>query len=202
MEEAIRRSRFITTVGRASTEEEVRTFVEAVRREFPDATHHAWACVTGPPGSTRQVGMSDDGEPHGTAGRPMLQVLLHAGVGEVVAVGTRFYGGTKLGRGGLGRAYAGGVQEALRTLALEERVNRVRLRIRLGYAHVDPVWRALGEAGGERLDERFLGRVELHIGLPAPAVEAFQARVADLTAGEAEVTILPLPEAADSDRSA
>src|SRR5512146_1043212 len=121
-QEEIKRSRFITTLGAAATAEAASEFVALVTAEFPDATHNCWAFVAGPPGSTDRIGMSDAGEPHGTAGRPMLNALLHGRVGDIVAVVTRYYGGTKLGTGGLVRAYAGCVQHALETLPTTERV--------------------------------------------------------------------------------
>jgi hypothetical protein len=98
----ISRSRFVTTLAPAPSLAEAHAFVARVRAEFPDATHNCWAFVVGPPGSTGRVGLSDAGEPHGTAGRPMLTALLHSGVGDVAAVVTRYYGGTKLGTGGPG----------------------------------------------------------------------------------------------------
>ena len=79
VEELIQRSRFITTAAHAPDANAANAFVDSVRESFPDATHHCWAFVAGPPGSTAHIGMSDDGEPHGTAGRPMLTVLLHSG---------------------------------------------------------------------------------------------------------------------------
>jgi putative IMPACT (imprinted ancient) family translation regulator len=87
-EDLIDRSRFICSVARAETAADAQAFIREISAEFPDATHHCWAYVAGPPGSTTHIGMSDDGEPHGTAGRPMLTVLLHANLGEVVAVVT------------------------------------------------------------------------------------------------------------------
>src|SRR5690349_3350547 len=122
VEQEVQKSRFVTTAAPAPTVEEARAFIARVREEFPDATHNCWAYVAGPPGSTAQVGMSDDGEPHGTAGRPMLTVLLHSGVGDICAVVTRYFGGTLLGTGGLVKAYSGGVQLALVDLPTIERV--------------------------------------------------------------------------------
>src|SRR5512136_3037013 len=129
VEETILRSRFIASAAPAATVEEARAFVAALRAEFSDATHNCYAYVAGPPGSTAQVGMSDDGEPGGTAGRPMLAVLLGSGVGDLVAVVTRFFGGTKLGTGGLVRAYSGGVKAALAQLPLQEKVSRRHLQL-------------------------------------------------------------------------
>ena len=97
VEQEIERSRFITTVAPAPTVEEAKAFIARIREEFPDANHNCWAYVVGPPGSTGMAGMSDDGEPHGTAGRPMLTALLHGNVGDVAVVVTRYFGGTLLG---------------------------------------------------------------------------------------------------------
>lgn len=146
VEEVISRSRFLTTLAPAPSAEAAHEFIETVRAEFPDATHHCWAFVAGPPGTSASVGMSDDGEPHGTAGRPMLHALSHSEVGEVVAVCTRWYGGTKLGTGGLARAYRGGVMLALESLPTRRKVERVRLEVTVPYAFVD---------GLERMTERY-----------------------------------------------
>lgn len=107
----VKRSRFIATIARSSNPRATKAFVQEIRDEFHDATHNCWAFATGPPGDTAAVGASDDGEPHGTAGRPMLNVLLHSEAGEIAAVVTRYYGGIKLGTGGLVRASADGARE-------------------------------------------------------------------------------------------
>lgn len=198
VEEEIRRSRFITTVRRAPDPEAARRFVAEISAEFADATHHCWAYVAGPPGDTARIGMSDDGEPRGTAGRPMLAQLLHGGVGEIVAVVTRYYGGVKLGRGGLGRAYSSGVQRALETLPLASRIHvRTRL-LRLEYADVDPVFRLLDELGVRRLEEDFSGEVRLRLGIPDDRLETLDRRLAELTGGRAELTD-PADDAASPD---
>src|SRR5829696_5035390 len=116
VEQSIDRSRFICTIAPADAVDAAQEFVRAMNAEFADATHNCWAYVIGAPGSTDRIGMSDDGEPHGTAGRPMLTVLLHSGVGDVAAVVTRWFGGVKLGTGGLVRAYGGALQQALEML--------------------------------------------------------------------------------------
>ncbi len=188
VEETIRRSRFITTVERAGSADAARAVVEAVRAEFPDATHNCWAFVAGPPGSTGAVGMSDDGEPHGTAGRPMLNALLHGEVGEIVAVVTRYYGGVKLGRGGLGRAYSGGVQRALETLPRAERIERVALDVSAPYAAVDPLRRLLDDLDAVILDEEYGATVHYRVAVPVTSRERLVSALAELTAGEARVT--------------
>jgi len=184
VEDVIQRSRFITTVARAPSGEAAHAFVQRMRDEFPDATHHCWAFVAGPPGSTRAVGMSDDGEPHGTAGRPMLTTLLHSGVGEVVAVCTRYYGGTKLGTGGLSRAYSGGVKLALESLPVEELLARATLQVEVSYPHLDGLQRLLDELGAEVDHESYGARVRYVARVPEMRLATFQRRLADLTGGE------------------
>ena len=186
-ESVISRSRFIATLAPAPDEARVVAFLAAVRGEFPDATHNCFAYVVGPPGSTRQVGMSDDGEPHGTAGRPMLHTLLHSGIGDVAAVVTRYYGGTKLGKGGLGRAYSGGVQEALASLPTVVRVFRIGVVIEVAYAHLDPLKRLLEQLEAEVEKEGYGETVILEIQLPEAHLDALAQQVADLSAGRARL---------------
>ena len=186
-EEVISRSRFLTTLAEVQDEDAARVFIDEVRAEHPDATHHCWAYVVGPPGSTARVGMSDAGEPHGTAGRPMLDVLLHGGVGDVAAVVTRWYGGVKLGKGGLVRAYGGAVQRALETLPLAERVAWREAELGLEYGDVDATRRLLETVGGELRQERYDARVAYVVALPEASADTFAARLADATAGRARI---------------
>jgi uncharacterized YigZ family protein len=182
-----RRSRFVTALAHAPDARAAHAFIESVRQEHPDATHHCWAFVAGRPGSTRSVGMSDAGEPPGTAGRPMLTVLLHSGVGEVVAVCSRWFGGTKLGTGGLARAYAESVKLALATLPTEEKVRRVSVQVVVGYAAVDALQRALGELDGVTEEESYGAEVRYRVALPESRVEELVRVVARITAGEGQV---------------
>ena len=187
VEERIRQSRFITTVGRAETSEAAHAFVGRIRAEFDDATHNCWAFVAGSPGSTADVGMSDDGEPHGTAGRPMLEALLHAEVGEVVAVVTRYYGGVKLGKGGLQRAYSGGVQKALASLPIAERVHRAMVWVAVEYAERDPMVRVAEEMGAVLMDEEYGADVRLKLGVPSQQLGEFRHAVAEVTGGKGRI---------------
>lgn len=183
----IERSRFICTVVRAASTEEAQAFVREMNAEFPDATHNCWAYVVGPPGSTGRVGMSDDGEPHGTAGRPMLTVLLHSGLGDVAAVVTRYYGGVKLGTGGLVKAYGGAVQQALETLSRTERVELVELVVTIGYAAIDTVRQLLPAHEAELVGEAYGEEVTYRLRLPDANADALRAAVLDATRGQARV---------------
>jgi uncharacterized YigZ family protein len=187
VQEEIGRSRFITTVGRAASVEEAAEFIRRVSQEYPDATHHCWAYVVGAPGTTSHIGMSDAGEPHGTAGRPMLTALVHGGVGDVVAVVTRYYGGTKLGTGGLVRAYGGGVQQALLSLPRTEHVERVALVLTIAYSRYSAVQQLFEAYEVEVVSEDYLADVSYRVRLPRDGLDRFRAAVMDATRGEARV---------------
>ncbi len=183
VEELIQRSRFITTAAHAPDANAANAFVDSVRELFPDATHHCWAFVAGPPGSTAHIGMSDDGEPHGTAGRPMLTVLLHSGVGEVVTVCTRYFGGVKLGTGGLSRAYAGGVKLLLQTLPTELKIKRVHVSVRVAYPHVESLQRLLDDLEVIVEHEDYGEEVRYQIAVPSMTLETLREQLAQLTSG-------------------
>jgi uncharacterized YigZ family protein len=191
VEEEIKRSRFITTLAHAPTLDAARTLIADVRAEFPDATHHCWAYVVGPPGSTSQIGLSDDGEPHGSAGRPMLTVLLHAGVGDIVAVVTRYFGGTLLGVGGLVRAYSGGVQSALATLPTVERVPTALLDVVIDYTAITPFQRLAPTFEAVIVAQEFGLDATYRVRLPRNQIVTFSAAVAELTNGQALVEMAP-----------
>ena len=120
----IKRSRFITWIGRADDGDEARDLIALARAEDPDARHHCSAYIHEVPGANRVERSSDDGEPSGTAGRPMLDVLVGSGLTDVVAVVIRYFGGVKLGTGGLVRAYSDAVSECLADVPRARRVRR------------------------------------------------------------------------------
>lgn len=190
VEEEIDRSRFITTVAYTPTVEAARAFIEQVRAEFADATHNCWAYLVGPPGSTGQVGYSDDGEPHGTAGKPMFTVLQHSGVGDISAVVTRYFGGILLGKGGLVRAYSGGAKLALETLPLAQHTPTVDLLVVIDYASVTPVQRLLPEFEVEVQGEEYGVDVTYHLRLPEEHALALQQRLVELTNGQVLIEAL------------
>ncbi len=130
----VERSRFLTWVCHAPDVAAFEALLAEARRRHPDASHHCSAFIAGPPGEQAAIGFSDDGEPGGTAGRPMFQVLEGSGLGQVGCVVTRYFGGTKLGTGGLARAYTQAVAQALEVLPRRAVVERDPLRLRLDFA--------------------------------------------------------------------
>ena len=186
----VRRSRFLASCARTPDAASARDFVENVRRRCSDATHNCWAYTAGPPGDTARIGASDDGEPRGTAGRPMLNVLLHSGTGEICVVVSRWFGGIKLGTGGLVRAYQDAVRENLVTLALAERVPSVRYAVTLSYAHLDGLLRLLPRFGANIIAREYMAEAALHLELPEAQRAAFGKALAELTNGAAVLRIL------------
>ncbi|MEU5284499.1 YigZ family protein [Streptomyces sp. NPDC020755] len=179
----INRSRFLCSLAPAATEQEAQDFVARVRKEHPTASHNCFAYVIGADASVQKA--SDDGEPGGTAGTPMLQMLMRREVRYAVAVVTRYYGGVKLGAGGLIRAYGGVVGEALDALGTITR-QRFRLAtIEVDHQRAGKLENDLRATGRDVREVRYAEAVTIDIGLPDGDVEAFTAWLADATAGTA-----------------
>ena len=184
-EDVVRRSRFIVSIARVSSTEEAKAFIERIRAEHPTATHNCWAFNAGAPEDTAQVGASDDGEPQGTAGRPMLTVLLHSGVGEIAAVVTRYFGGTLLGTGGLVRAYQGSVKQGLDSLPVVLREDMQRFVVSIEPHQVSDFQHFLAEAKGRVLTSDFRFDATFEVEVPKPHAQTFADRMMEVTAGEA-----------------
>lgn len=129
----VKKSRFIATAMPVASESEMRRFIESQRLRFPGANHHCSAYIIGSPFHPRAAGSDDDGEPSGTAGKPMLNVLMGQQIGDVCVVVTRFFGGIKLGAGGLVRAYGAAVKELVPEWPLAEREPMASLTLRYPY---------------------------------------------------------------------
>ena len=184
-EDVVRRSRFIVSMARVSSTEEAKAFIERIRAEHPTATHNCWAFNAGAPEDTAQVGASDDGEPQGTAGRPMLTVLLHSGVGEIATVVTRYFGGTLLGTGGLVRAYQGSVKQGLDSLPVVLREDMQRFVVSIEPHQVSDFQHFLAEAKGRVVTSDFRFDATYEVEIPKPHAQSFADRMMEVTAGEA-----------------
>lgn len=183
----VKRSRFLCTVERVADEDAARALVDRLRREHRDARHHCSAFVIGPPPLPVERA-SDDGEPAGTAGAPMLEVLRGRGLSDVAAVVTRWFGGTLLGTGGLARAYADAVRLGLDAAGVVHRTLVVEHQVVLDHAQAAAVESALRSRGITVLDAAYAERVTLRLGA-APDV-ALDALVAELTAGASATQVL------------
>jgi uncharacterized YigZ family protein len=186
VEEEVKKSRFVTSLCPADSVDEANAFVKEIRGTFPDASHHCYAFLIGTPGSTTTVGMSDDGEPHNSAGRPMLNVLVHCGLGDVAVVVTRYWGGTKLGKGGLVRAYSGGVQLALQSCGTTEKIDWARLDVSFDYSAVTAIKRLLPEYEARLVSEDYGEKALFNLELPDEKIDAFKETLTELTNGNVE----------------
>ncbi len=175
----VRRSRFLCRVRRVESEEAARAVVGEARHEHRDARHHCSAFVLGPDGALQRS--SDDGEPSGTAGAPMLEVLHGRELRDVVAVVTRWFGGTLLGAGGLVRAYGDAVRAALDEAGVGERALCTRYDVPVGHGEAGRLESELRAHGVRVLGADYAHRVVLHVAVPAGADLA--SLLAGLTSG-------------------
>jgi len=193
-------SRFIATAAPVFSVDEAKAFVARIREEFADASHNVPVYLVGY-GASVVAHSSDDGEPSGTAGRPALAVLRGSGLGDVAVVVTRYFGGTKLGTGGLVRAYSDSVREVLDALPRAEKVPTHTVLVVTEYSFFERVRLAVEAHRGEILDEKFAADVTVTARFPVERVPAFQEALQELSNGTIEAvivatdpaTIMPLP---------
>jgi uncharacterized YigZ family protein len=175
-------SRFIASLDCVESMDEARAFLARIRAEFPDATHNVPAFVVGGARSRTEF-CSDDGEPGGTAGRPLLAVLKGSGLGNVAVVVTRYFGGTLLGTGGLVKAYSEAGREVIARAGRARLETLELIEIVLPYRVFEPFKRMADEAGAELLFTDFAESVRARLELPAEMLDAFLSKLADLTGG-------------------
>ena len=170
-------SRFLAIVAPTVDMESARGKVEAVRTQYSDASHVCWACRVGHPAEERA---SDAGEPAGTAGRPILNVMKGRQISDVVGVVVRWFGGVKLGKGGLARAYAGAVKLALEDLALERRSPSLRIRLTLPYDRISGVKRLVCPPEIEIVEQDYGDQVRIELQVVTWRLPEIEAKLADL----------------------
>lgn len=182
-------SRFIATLAPAFTVEEARKFIQQIRAEFNDASHNVPAFVIGH-GESVTTHCSDAGEPSGTAGRPMLAVLQGSGLGDAVVVVTRYFGGTKLGTGGLVRAYSDAVRAVLDKAPRAVKTPAETVMVAIPYNLLERVRRLLPQHRGLLLDETFAADITMTIRFTPDDLPGFQASLMDLSNGAIQAEVV------------
>lgn len=178
-----KKSRFIATIRRCESEEEAAAFVEEMKKKYWDARHNCSAYVLGARGELTRC--SDDGEPGGTAGRPMLEVLLGEGIRNIAVVVTRYFGGVLLGTGGLVRAYTQAVKAGLQNCTLGRMRYGWEVEVGTDYNSVGKILYLLGNAGIEPLESNYTDAVSLRILVPAEEAVRLQKEITEATNGKA-----------------
>ncbi|MCE0493606.1 YigZ family protein [Vibrio salinus] len=172
-EEEIKKSVFITYLAHTPSVEEAKTFIEQMKNRHSDARHNCWAYLAGRPEDSMKWGFSDDGEPSGTAGKPMLAQLTGSDVGEITAVVTRYFGGIKLGTGGLVKAYGGGVQKALQRLETIEKKITSQLVITLDYHFLPILQSIMSQFDAKEVQSEYSENVMLVVELEVNHIDSF-----------------------------
>jgi len=180
----IKRSKFITTVDFVDDKFAAKHFIASVRHSFPDANHHCWAMLAGSPSDLFQQDQSDDGEPKGTAGKPMLNVLQHSGLGHIAVVVTRYFGGIKLGAGGLVRAYTQSVSSAVTQLNTNTHFIHFSWFVDVPYSLYNSLEHKLSESTVQIGEKRFEELVHLELLVPLSEEANLERLLAELGNGD------------------
>jgi len=182
----VRGSRFIAQAIPTPTVEAARAAIAATRAAMPDATHHCYAYLIGY-GSSTIAGMSDDGEPAGSAGRPMLSVLRGADLGDITVIVTRYFGGTLLGVGGLVRAYSDASRAVLAIVPRTQRVLYQRVTMHIHYADYTMIRRLLEAHAAIIVEEAFAADVMMTVNVPVDRLHAVRQQIEEMTGGRAHL---------------
>lgn len=183
-ETIVNRSRFICYLYPCTSIEEAKGYVKQQQLAHPQASHHCYAFLTKAADDSLGYGYSDDGEPSGTAGKPMLAVLQGGGVGQVCAIAVRYFGGTKLGTGGLQRAYGNSVRQALTFLQSKTKIAMAAKTLACQYSQVDDVLHIIKQAEGQVVEQEYLQQVRFNLLIPLSQLTLVAQRLQTLSAGE------------------
>ena len=182
----IKRSRFIAHLAHADNRQNAEQFITQLRKQYPQSRHVCWAYIAGPPDTTI-MSMSDDGEPSGTAGRPILNILKHSKIGEIVAGVVRYFGGIKLGTGGLQRAYSNVVSEAIQQLTTCEKITSCELSLQCPFA-LESMLRHLLAAHKANIQQyHYTNCINMHIHIPSAEYEQLLANLNQRSNGKISI---------------
>lgn len=170
----IKKSRFIARLAYANSREQAMSLLAQAKQDYPDARHHCWAYQIGSPASPSLAAMSDDGEPSGTAGKPILNVIQHKELGDLMLIVIRYFGGIKLGAGGLVRAYSRAAQQVFEEVETREQQFKLDCVIECPFATEQHIRHWMMNHEGEVLDGRYASKVFLQCKLPESELKALQ----------------------------
>lgn len=183
----IKKSRFIALAHKVESRQAAMQWLTTVKTDYPDARHHCWAYQLGHPKCATNAGMGDDGEPSGTAGKPILNVLSHKNVGDIMVIVVRHYGGIKLGAGGLTRAYSQATQAVMEILQVAQRIEQTTLKISVPFALEQQVRFWLDTLNGAILQVDYDTQVALRVAIPQAELQELTGL---LTANQCQFQIL------------
>ena len=190
----VKRSRFIATLAPVFSVDEAKAFIQRIKAEFSDASHNVPAYQIGF-GRTVTAHCNDDGEPSGTAGRPMLAVVQGSGMGDLAVVVTRYWGGIKLGTGGLVRAYSDATKEVIAATPLAEKVPTHLTMLAFPYTYVERIRRLVESHNGRLLDEEFAADVTITAQFTVERFPHFQKELQEMSHGSLSAEIIETNEA-------
>ncbi|GGB16539.1 YigZ family protein [Agarivorans gilvus] len=186
-EELIKKSRFISLIVPVLNRQQAQQQIVEIKQQHPQARHHCWAFVAGHPSDSQCLGFSDDGEPSGTAGKPMLAQLQGSGLGQVLALVVRYSGGIKLGTGGLVKAYGGGVQQALSLIETETVVASGECLLEFDYAHTSQVELLLERYQAIKVDTQFSDVAQMRISIAQSYYAELKQQLINVSSGQINV---------------
>lgn len=189
-EEEIKKSLFITYLAHTPSVDAAKAFVAQIKTKHSDARHNCWGFVAGRPEDSMLWGFSDDGEPSGTAGKPILAQLAGSSVGELTAVVTRYYGGIRLGTGGLVKAYGGGVQQALKQLQTIEKKITTKLSLTLDYSFVPIAQSIIAQYEALEVEADYKEQVKFLVEIELRHLDAFTQTIINKSGAKAVVTAI------------
>jgi len=173
----IKKSRFIAYAKGIQDRAEGMIWLEQIKAQYPDARHHCWAYLIGNPNCAANAGMGDDGEPSGTAGKPILNVLNHKGVGDVMIIVVRYFGGVKLGAGGLTRAYGQAAQAVMEVLSTEQQVDMLTYMVKCDFALEKQIRHWVEALQGLIVEVEYVEQVHITLKIPLVSSDTLQQKL-------------------------
>ena len=175
IETEVKKSRFIARVIRVEDKQTVKHHLQLAKADYPDARHHCWAYLVGDPAQATSAAMNDDGEPSGTAGKPILNVIQHKKIGDVLVIVIRYFGGVKLGAGGLVRAYSGATEAVLSKIKTEHLTPKTYINLTLDFSKEQLIRHHLETNDSEIAEVKYTKSVEMSVSIPVENLEKFKA---------------------------